>query len=48
MNVDLACVDVKVDDKTQRVAYNGSTYYFCSDDCKNAFLKDPQKYIAKQ
>ena len=25
-------------------AYNGKTYYFCCDGCKEAFIKDPEKY----
>ena len=24
--------------------YEGKTYYFCCDNCKTAFLKDPEKY----
>lgn len=24
--------------------YEGKTYYFCSEHCKEQFLKDPQKY----
>lgn len=27
--------------------YNGKTYYFCCDGCKEKFLKDPEKYIKK-
>lgn len=27
--------------------YKGETYYFCSEDCKEAFQKDPEKYIVK-
>jgi YHS domain-containing protein len=46
-NADLACVDVTVDRNTPRYLYNGTTYYFCSDDCKNEFAKDPQKYLKK-
>ncbi len=25
--------------------YNGKTYYFCSDGCKETFVKNPEKYI---
>ena len=28
--------------------YQGQTYYFCSSGCKNAFEKDPQRYVEKQ
>jgi YHS domain-containing protein len=27
--------------------YNGKTYYFCCDGCKEKFLKNPEKYIKK-
>ncbi|MCE5193814.1 MAG: YHS domain-containing protein [Candidatus Cryosericum sp.] len=26
--------------------YKGITYYFCGDHCKDAFEKDPEKYLA--
>ncbi len=45
-NADLACVDVTVDKATPRCVYDGTTYYFCSDDCRNAFMKSPQKYLS--
>jgi YHS domain-containing protein len=25
--------------------YEGETYYFCCDDCRNAFMEDPAKYM---
>jgi len=46
-NADLACVDVAVDDKTPRTEYQGKTYYFCSDDCRKDFAKNPAKYAAR-
>lgn len=27
--------------------YKGKTYYFCCDGCKEAFVKEPEKYIQK-
>lgn len=27
--------------------YKGKTYYFCSIDCKEAFSKNPRKFIKK-
>ena len=30
------------------VHYNGKIYGFCSIECKETFLKDPQKYLAKK
>jgi YHS domain-containing protein len=44
---DLACVCVKVADDTPRTEYQGSTYYFCSEECREAFLKKPAKYSAR-
>jgi len=44
---DLACICVKVKDSTPRAEYEGKTYYFCSEDCRTAFLKKPQKYLPK-
>jgi len=46
MNADLACVDVDVDKSTPSYVYNGHTYYFCSDECRDKFIKNPQKYLA--
>ncbi|MFQ5722776.1 MAG: YHS domain-containing protein [Candidatus Aminicenantales bacterium] len=28
--------------------YNGKTYYFCSETCKEKFIKNPEKYIKKE
>lgn len=47
MNYDLACIDVAVDSKTPTYMYNGTTYYFCSDDCRDKFERAPQKYLGK-
>ncbi len=30
-----------------QTTYQGNTYYFCSQECKQAFDKDPQKYVNK-
>ena len=27
--------------------YKGETYYFCSQECKEEFLKNPEKYLVK-
>ena len=32
---------------TETADYAGSTYYFCSAGCKETFVKDPGKYIAR-
>jgi YHS domain-containing protein len=38
-----------VDPKTavEKSDYQGKTYYFCSQGCKKAFDKEPQKYAGK-
>jgi YHS domain-containing protein len=46
-NADLACVDVAVDAQTPHVDHDGQTYYFCSEECKKAFEKNPAKYLSK-
>jgi YHS domain-containing protein len=44
-NADLACVDVKVKQDTPLAVYLGKTYYFCSEECKADFQKNPEKYV---
>lgn len=46
-NNDLACVCVKVKDNTPKAEYRGVTYYFCSEDCRAAFLKRADKYLPR-
>jgi YHS domain-containing protein len=46
-NADLACVDVSVSSKTPTYMYNGQTYYFCSDECHDKFMKNPEAYLKK-
>ncbi len=38
-----------VDPKTaaSKSEYQGQTYYFCSAGCKNAFDKEPAKYVGQ-
>ncbi len=39
-----------VDPKTAagRSEYRGQTYYFCAPGCKQAFDRNPEKYIAQE
>lgn len=46
-NNDLACVNIHIKDATPRTEYQGTTHYFCSQDCREAFLKNPPKYLPK-
>ncbi len=40
---------MNVDEKkaTDKSLYQGRTYYFCSPGCKQAFDKEPQKYVGQ-
>jgi len=43
---DLACgIKVKKSEAKVSYEYKGKTYYFCSEECKEKFVKDPEKYI---
>ena len=46
-NNDLACLNVRIKDSTPRTEYRGETYYFCSVDCRVAFIKNPVKYLSR-
>jgi len=46
-NGDLGCVRVRVDEKTPRAAYQGKTYYFCAESCREDFVKTPARYAAE-
>jgi YHS domain-containing protein len=46
-NADLACVDVSVNSRTPTYMYNGQSYYFCSDECRGKFEKNPEAYLKK-
>lgn len=39
---------MKKSDAKATYEYNGKTYYFCCDGCKEAFVKNPEKYIQKK
>jgi len=41
---DLACLHVKATDKTPTAEFEGHTYYFCSEHCRDDFLKKPSRY----
>jgi len=46
MAVDPVC-KMTVDERKAAATYNyeGKTYYFCAAGCKEAFSKDPEKYL---
>lgn len=41
-------MSLKIEGAAHTAEYLGKTYYFCSEDCKAAFLKDPAKFAAKK
>jgi len=46
-NGDLGCVTIRVDEKTPRSRYKGQAYYFCTEECRCAFEKEPEKYLMR-
>ena len=44
-NADLACVDISVTKDTPKVLYEGTQYYFCSEECRANFLKNSSEYL---
>ncbi len=43
---DLIC-GMEVSDSTYTAEYDGKTYFFCAEHCKEEFLKEPHKYLTK-
>jgi YHS domain-containing protein len=44
--VDPVCkMKVSTEDSVS-ASYKGSNYYFCSDECKSEFIKNPEKYVS--
>lgn len=39
--------NMMVDEKTSKFKseYQGKTYYFCAESCKNTFDENPEKYV---
>jgi len=45
---DLVC-GMKIDrDKAVTTSYKAKTYYFCSEECKNKFEKEPERYLKRE
>ncbi len=46
MVTDPVC-NMKIDEKraNSNYEYKGTKYYFCSEGCRNEFVKNPEKYI---
>ncbi len=45
-HVDPVC-GMKVSSDLLKADYQGESYFFCSDHCKQQFEKDPEAYIVK-
>lgn len=46
---DLVCgMEINPQSAAGKSEYQGLTYYFCSNGCKKAFDKEPQKYVRTQ
>ncbi len=49
MAKDVVCgMDVDPQKAGGRSEYQGRTYYFCSDSCKQQFDENPQQYVQQQ
>lgn len=49
MVTDLVCgMQFEKEEAAAQQEYKGTTYYFCSQSCKEAFNKEPEKYAGKQ
>lgn len=47
VETDLVCMmKVKKDEKALSYKYKDKTYYFCSENCKEQFKLDPEKYLS--
>jgi YHS domain-containing protein len=46
-NGDLACLYVKPKPETPSVTVDGKVHHFCSEDCRQEFLKHRDEYIEK-
>lgn len=40
-------MEINRDDAEASSEYNGQTYYFCSEECKESFDKRPDKYVER-
>ncbi len=49
MQTDPVC-SMQIDDQnaSEKSQHQGTTYYFCSADCKRKFDQQPEQYVGKQ
>ena len=47
-SIDPVCgMKMKTSEAKATYDYNGKTYYFCQDECKEKFVKNPEEYVKK-
>lgn len=44
---DLACLDVRIGPDTPTAVVDGTTYYFCSSECRDDFLQHLDRYARR-
>jgi hypothetical protein len=44
---DLACLCVRIEPDTPSLSLEGVPYYFCSDECRTRFARDPRRFLAR-
>ncbi len=48
MPIDPVCkMEIREEDASDETRYKGEKYYFCTEDCKDRFEENPEKYIEK-
>jgi YHS domain-containing protein len=46
MVIDPVCgMRIEPDDAVAHLDFEGSTYYFCSEACRDAFVEDPHRFV---
>lgn len=49
MQKDPVCqMEVEEQTAAAKSTYQGKTYYFCATGCRDAFSKDPERYLPKR
>lgn len=49
MERDVVCgMQIDPQDAAAQMEYQGKTYYFCSEDCHEKFMQNPQQYAGQQ
>ncbi len=46
-HLDFVCKMRVEEEKAIKFEWNGKTYYFCSQECKEAFEQNPERYVEK-